>query len=127
MKSYKDLDIYKLSYDLAIKAHNVSLKLPRFELYEEGGQLRRSSKSIPSNIVEGYGRNRYKAEFIKFLTYAHASCDETIVHLRFIQDTNEVDSMDANTLVTEYEELGSKINRFIQYVEKEWNKGIRKH
>ncbi len=125
MKSYKDLEIYKQSYNLAIKAHNMSLKLPQYELYEEGSQLRRSSKSIPSNIVEGYGRNKYKAEFIKFLIYAHASCDETILHLRFIQDIHEVDGMDANTLVAEYEELGSKINRFIQYVEKEWNKTLK--
>ncbi len=78
----------------------MSLKLPQYELYEEGSQLRRSSKSIPSNIVEGYGRNKYKAEFIKFLIYAHASCDETILHLRFIQDIHEVDGMDANTIGT---------------------------
>ena len=77
MKNYKDLEIYQLSYDLAIKIHKLSLKLPRYELFEEGSQIRKSSKGITSCIVEGYGRRRYKADFIKFLTYAHASCDET--------------------------------------------------
>ena len=39
MKSYKDLEIYKLSYDLAVKIHKFSLKLPRYELFEEGSQI----------------------------------------------------------------------------------------
>ena len=88
MKSYKDLEIYKLSYDLAVKVHIVSLKLPQYEMYEEGSQVRKSSKGITSCIAEGYGRKKYKAEFIKFIVYAHASCDGTIVHLNFIKDTH---------------------------------------
>ncbi len=81
MKSYRDLDIYKLSYALALQTHEVSLQLPQYELYEEGSQMRRSSKGIAACIVEGYGRKKYKADFIKFLIYAHASCDETIIHI----------------------------------------------
>jgi four helix bundle protein len=46
MKSYKDLEIYKLAYELAIKVHRFSLTLPKYELFEEGSQVRRSSKSI---------------------------------------------------------------------------------
>jgi four helix bundle protein len=61
MQSYKDLDIYKLSHRLAIEIHKMTLnKLPKFEMYEEGAQIRRSSKSIVCNIVEGFGRRRYK-------------------------------------------------------------------
>lgn len=81
MKSYKDLEIYGLSYDLAIETHNMTLTLPKYELHEEGSQLRRSSKAITACIAEGYGRKKYKADFVKFLIYAHASCDETILHL----------------------------------------------
>jgi len=121
MKSYKDLEIYKLSYDLAIKVHKMSLKLPQFEIYEEGGQIRKSSKGVTSCIVEGYGRRKYKAEFLKFLIYAHASCDETIVHLNFINDIHNLDENEMKILLDSYEELGSKINRFTQYVQKEWN------
>jgi four helix bundle protein len=121
MKSYKDLEIYRIAYDLAVKIHKFSLSLPQYELYEEGSQLRKSSKSIPSCIAEGYGRRRYKAEFIRFLTYAHASCDETIVHLNFIKDIHNVDSFSINTYLKFYEDLGSKINKFVHYVEKEWN------
>ena len=90
MGSYRDLEIYKLSYDLAIKIHKMSLKLPKYEMYEEGSQIRRSSKGITSCIVEGYGRKKYKAEFVKFLIYAHASCDETIDHLETLFETGSL-------------------------------------
>jgi len=120
MKNYKSLEIYKLSYNLAIKIHNMSVKLPRYELYEEGSQIRKSSKGITSCIVEGYGRKKYKADFIKFLVYAHASCDETILHLNFIKDTHELNEKEIKNFLDSYNQLGSKINRFIQYVEKEW-------
>ena len=120
MKSYKDLEIYKLSYDLAVKVHKFSLTLPQYEVYEEGSQVRKSSKGITFCITEGYGRKRYKAEFIKFLVYAHASCDETILHLSFIKDIHNDTASIVKPLLDSYEELGGKINRFIQYVEKEW-------
>ena len=120
MKSYKDSEIYQLSYDLAVKIHKMSLKLPNYELYEEGSQLRRSSKGITSCIVEGYGRKRYKAEFIKFLVYAHASCDETILHINFIKDTHEINDNEFISCLQEYEKLGRKTSQFIKYVEKEW-------
>jgi len=120
MASYRDLEIYKLSYDLAIEIHKMSLKLPKYEIYEEGSQIRKSSKGITSCIVEGYGRKRYKADFIKFLVYAHASCDETILHLNFINDTHELDKRGIKIYLDAYNELGSKINNFIKYVENKW-------
>ena len=75
-KSYKDLDIYTISMDLFLKVHPKTLKLPKYELYELGSQLRRSSDSVVSNIVEGYGRRKYKADFIRFLVFSHGSCLE---------------------------------------------------
>ncbi|WP_243699209.1 four helix bundle protein [Flavobacterium hiemivividum] len=81
MKSYKDLDVYNLALSLFYRTHRLSLTLPKYELYELGSQIRRSSDSVATNIVEGYGRKRYKMDFIKFLTYSHASNLETICHL----------------------------------------------
>ncbi len=120
MKNYKDLEIYNLSYDLGVKIHKMSLKLPKYELYEEGSQIRRSSKSITSCIVEGYGRKKYKADFIKFLIYAHASCDETILHLNYLKDTHELNEEEINFYIDLYNRLGGKINKFIKYVENNW-------
>src|SRR3982751_4396607 len=95
MKSYKDLEIYKGSKKLAIEIHKISLSLPKFELYEEGSQIRRSSKAVASAIVEGYGRRRYKADFIKFLVYAQSECDETILRLQFLFETESCKNMEA--------------------------------
>ena len=120
MKSYRDLEIYQLSYESAVKVHKFTLRLPKYEQYEEGSQVRKSSKGITSCIVEGYGRKKYKADFIKFLIYAHASCDETIVHLNFLKDTHDLDINELNYFFEKYDTLGRKINKYIQYVEKEW-------
>ena len=117
-QSYKDLKIYKRSHRLAVEVHEMSLKLPKFELYEQGSQIRRASKSIFSNIVEGFGRRRYKAEFIKSLTYSLASCDETKEHLDILFETKSLkDKKVYEFLLNKYEELGKMIAGFIKSVE----------
>ena len=97
MKSYRDLEIYKESKRLAIEIHRVSLSLPKFEMYEEGGQIRRSSKSVTAAIVEGYGRRRYKGDYIRHLIYALSECDETIEHLDFLFETESLRDLDKYT------------------------------
>ncbi|HCL00614.1 MAG TPA: hypothetical protein DHW42_10995, partial [Candidatus Marinimicrobia bacterium] len=55
-----------------------------------GSQLRRSSKSVKSNIVEGYGRKNYQKDYIRFMTYSISSNDETIDHLETLWETNSL-------------------------------------
>jgi four helix bundle protein len=89
--SYKNMEIWKLSGELVIDIHNMTLnELPKFELYEEGSQIRKSSKSVKSTIVEGYGRKRYQPEYIRFFTYALASNDETTDHLETLFETKSL-------------------------------------
>jgi four helix bundle protein len=118
--SYRNLEIWQLAQKLTFDVHWMSLKmLPKYELYEEGSQIRRAMKSVRSNIVEGYGRRRYKQEFIRFLTYAQASCDETMDHLLILHETVSLaDDNVFNNLQGLIDELGRKINRFIQSVER---------
>jgi len=120
MSSYKDLDIYKLSRRLSIEVHKMTLTLPKYEMYEQGSQVRRSSKSIKDTIVEGYGRRRYKTEFIRYLIFAQASCDECTEQLETINEIH-FDNITLNNLVEEYNVLGKKINNFIKYVESSRN------
>lgn len=76
MQSYKDLEVYQIAHALAVELHQMVLEnIPRFEMYEEGSQIRQSSKSISANIVEGFSRKRYRQDYVKFLVYAHASCN----------------------------------------------------
>ncbi|MFW5721178.1 MAG: four helix bundle protein [Bacteroidota bacterium] len=119
MKSYRDLEIYKTAYKLALEVHKMSLTLPKYEIYEQGSQVRRSSKSVKDTIVGGYGRRRYKDDFIRFLIYSQSSCDEAISQLNMISDIHFPDKT-LNELINEYDILGKKINKFIQYVEKSW-------
>ena len=118
--SYKNLEIWQLARRLAIDIHGMTLhELPKFEMYEEGNQIRRSSKSVRSTIVEGYGRRRYKQEFIRFLTYAIGSNDETIDHLDTLYETASLtDKTLYQDLSERLDKLGRKLNLFIKSVEK---------
>ncbi len=89
--SYKKLEIWQIARELVIDIHKMTLnKLPKFEMFEEGAQIRKSSKSVRSTIVEGYGRRRYKQDFIRFLSYALASNDETNDHLETLFETGSL-------------------------------------
>lgn len=85
-QSYKDLEVYQLSYRLAVEIDAMTKQLPKHEFWEEGQQIRESSKAIPAHIAEGYGRKRYIAEYRRFAIYALSSCDETQVHLGLLHD-----------------------------------------
>jgi four helix bundle protein len=116
IRSYRDLEIYRLSFQYATELHDLSMKFPKFETFEEGSQLRKSSKSIAATITEGWGRRYYKSEFVKFLIYALASCDETSVHLDFVHKSGYMDVVAHREFIKKYEDLGKKINRFLQKV-----------
>ena len=125
--SYKNLEIWKLADDAVSEVHEMTLsELPKFEMYEEGSQIRRSVKAVKSNIVEGYGRKRYKAEFVRFLVYALSSNDETIDHLETLFETASLkDHLLYHSLHQKLNMLGKKLNNFIQAVELHHNDFIK--
>jgi four helix bundle protein len=125
LMSYKGLEIWRLADEMVVEIHKMTLTaLPKFEMFETGSQIRRSSKSVKSTIVEGYGRKTYKAEFIKFLIYSLASNDETTDHLETLFKTKSLtDETLYNNLHTKLEILGKKINLFIKGVNgTDWRK-----
>src|SRR4051812_17518777 len=121
--SYRNLEIWQMARELVIEIYQMTLKkLPKFEMFEEGSQIRRSMKSIKSTIVEGYGRRRFKQDFVKFLVYAQASCDETIDHLENLFETESLkDKALYANLHARLDRLGKQINMFIQSVERSHN------
>ena len=118
MKSYKDIDIYDLAFRLAIRIYRLSLELPHPDRFETGSQIRRSSQSVKDNIVEGYGRKRYKADFIKFLVANHSSCLEATSQAEFLAEVHP--ESEWNNIAIELDKTGIKIYNFITYVEKNW-------
>ena len=119
--SYKNLEIWQEARTLVIDVHKMTLQeLPKFELYEEGSQIRKSSKSVKSTIVEGYGRRRYKQDYIRFLIYAISSNDETIDHLEMLYETESLKDQELyQGLHDRMEILGKKLNNFIKSIERD--------
>jgi four helix bundle protein len=117
--SYRSLEIWQIARHVSIEVHKVTLtELPKFEFYEEGSQIRRSAKSVGSNIVEGYGRRRYKQEFVKHLVYALGSCDETMDHLEVLFETGSLKNKELyDRLHERIDTLGRKLNQFLKSVE----------
>ncbi len=118
--SYKKLEIWQIARKLVIDIHKMTLcKLPKYEMFEEGRQIRKSIKSVKSTIVEGYGRRRYKQEFIRFLIYAIASNDETTDHLETLFETESLTDQELyHDLSERLDKLGKKLNLFIKSVNK---------
>jgi four helix bundle protein len=119
-KSYRDLDIYQ---DALVQFHNIrkiSLLFPKHELYELGSQVRRASDSTLSNIVEGYGRRRYKADFIRFLVFSQASNLEVCCLLERLIEIYPEHFDDPAGKLDMNDRLGKKLNKFIQYVDDHW-------
>lgn len=117
--SYRKLEIWEMAKKNALRIHKMTItELPKYELYEQGSQIRRSSKSVRSNIVEGYGRRRYKQDYIRFLTFALASNDETADHLETLWETESLSNESLyHELTKAVDTLGRKLNRFLQSVE----------
>lgn len=118
--SYRNLEIWQIARNLVVDIHKMTLnELPKFEMYEEGSQIRRSIKSVKSNIIEGYGKRRYKQDYLRFLSYALASNDETSDHLETLFETESLKNKSLYQNIHErLEILGKKLNLFIQSVGK---------
>jgi four helix bundle protein len=114
MRGYNDLTVYRESYRLALRIHQITLKFPDFEKYELASQMRRASKSIPLNIGEGYGKRKYSDEFKRFLTMSIGSCDEIKILLNFAKDLDYLGQETFNELTGCYEQVGKMLYRLHQ-------------
>lgn len=118
---YKKLRIWQDARDLTIAIHGMTLRnLPKFEMYEEGSQIRRSMKSVKSNIVEGFGRRRHKAEYIRFLDFSYASALETVDHLETLHETGSL------TYIEIFASLNERLIHLSQSIY-QFTKGVQLH
>ena len=113
--SYKKLEIWQDAEKLSIQIHHLTLQLPKFEMFEQGSQIRRSSKTVRSAIVEGYGRRHYQQDFIRYIIYALSSNDETIDHLECLYATKSLtDEHIYHQIHQDLNILGKKLNNFLK-------------
>ena len=116
--SYKSLEVFQIAEKLVMEIHEITINdLPEFEKYEVGSQIRRSVKSILSNIVEGYGRRNYQKQYLQFLIIAQASLDETSNHLSILWQTKSFKDQDKYLLLNEeLDKLGRKLTLLIKRI-----------
>jgi four helix bundle protein len=109
IKTCKDLKVYQLSYKLAIEIFEISKRFPREETYSLVDQIRRSSRSIPANIGEGWAKRKYENVFLRHLNNAIDSCEETNIWLDFAFDCKYMEEEKYKELVLGYKEVGAML------------------
>ena len=109
MGFYKNLLAFKKAYELAMDIFMLSKKFPPEKKYSLTDQIRRSSRSVCTNITETYRRRRYKDYFISKLNDAETENGETQVWLDFSYDCNYIAIEEYNTLTSKNDEIGKLI------------------
>lgn len=127
-RPHEQLEVYRLAHGLGLRVHAITLKLPKFELYEEGSQVRRSSKSVSSQIVEGHALRQYKAEYLHYLARAYGSAEETIEHLTYLHESGSATAVAAEclALLEKYAILCRKLFNYMRSVDKNHDVGRMK-
>ncbi|MFP4054524.1 MAG: four helix bundle protein, partial [Phycisphaerae bacterium] len=96
-----DLDVYRRLVELHLHVHHVSLGFPKFELYELGSQMRRSSNSAPANLAEGFN-NPHRRIYLESISRALGEMRETQHHLMVAHRKGYVDSTTYEQFIDEY-------------------------
>lgn len=110
IKHYTDLEVFRESYQLAIMISKKICDFPKHEQYDLGSQLRRSSRSVPTNITEGWAKREFPKLFKRHLLDLIGSCDETKVHIQFAQDLGYWETEFCAKLLKRYNILGKKLH-----------------
>jgi four helix bundle protein len=117
-RGFKDLNVYQLAYKVAMEIFNLSMSFPKEEKYSLTDQIRRSSRSVCSNIAEGYRKRIYPKHFVSKMTDADGEASETCVWLDFAKDCDYIDENINIELTEKYEEVGRMLGGMINSPEK---------
>ena len=110
IRDVTDLEVYKLSLELLELLYSLLGKMPKSE-YDTVIQCKKSGKSIPANIAEGFAKRAAEAEFKRFLKIAIGSSDELITHLRTITIAVPRLKEEAEDLSKRYKVLSRRLNK----------------
>ena len=108
IKSYKDLEVFKEGYRLAIELYKLVNNLPA-EAYELVKQTKRSAMSIPLNLAEGYGKKDSVAEFKRYVRIAMGSSNEIEVLLEMLKDLCYIEEETYTSYIEAYQILGKRL------------------
>ena len=111
IRHYKDLLVYRQSYQQALRVSKLVLRFPSHERYGMAHQMRTASRSIPANIAEGWAKRESPREFKRFLQMASGSCEEVKVWLDFSKDEKYITGKQYEILQAEYAKIGALLQR----------------
>jgi four helix bundle protein len=106
---FKSLKVYQLAYELAMKIFKLTKDFPKEELYSLSDQIRRSSRSVCTNIAEAYRKRIYPKHFSSKITDGDGEASETIVWLDFSLDCGYIDQQIHDELIARYNEVGKML------------------
>ena len=98
-----------------MEIYHLTLKFPSEEKFALISQIRRSSRSVCSNIAEGYRKRRYKAHFISKLSDADMENSETLVWIDFALSCGYIDKETSTVLALKQDEIGRLLSYMMKY------------
>jgi four helix bundle protein len=113
IKSAKDLIVYQKAYALAMEIFAVRKPFPPEEKYSLTDQIRRSSRSVCTNLREAWAKRRYEAHFVSKLTDADGENGETETWLDFARDCGYLPKGDHAAFVEKRREIGAMLGSMI--------------
>lgn len=110
LKHFRDLEVYQLAFSCTMKIFDLTKNFPQEEKYSLIDQIRRSSRSVCSNLAETWRKRKYEAVFKNKITDAMQEASETQTWLDFCLACNYVDKRLFDELDGEYEKIIAMLN-----------------
>ncbi len=117
-KGFRDLIVFQKSYNLALKIFKITKSFPKEERYSLIDQIRRSSRSVPSNIAEAWSKRRYPKSFVSKLIDCLGEASETEVWLDMSLDLDYISKIQHSDLMNDCHEIEKMLNSMINHPEK---------
>ena len=117
-RGYRDLKVFQLSYRMAMEIFETTKSFPKEEKYSLTDQIRRSSRSIPTNIAEAWKKRLYEKMLISKIIDATGEAGETEVWLEMSKDAGYITKEKYDNLVFGYDEINRMLNGMIEKPEK---------
>lgn len=109
IKSHKQLDVYRLAFEAAVKIYDLTKRFPKEETYSLTDQIRRSSRSVCSNLAEAWRRRRYEAAFVSKLNESESEAAETQTWIEFAGQADYLEHEVSKSLLDKYEIIMGKL------------------
>jgi len=117
INSFEDLDVYQKLVQLHLEMHELTMTFPKFEMYELGSQLRRSSNSIPANLAEGWN-NKHINIYLEGINRGLGELRETKHHLFIAFKKKYLSEEQYKSYLDRYEECGRMLRGLEQALER---------